>query len=163
MLYREQPPNTFTPWAGEPINAIRYPANIEQLWTAEDLAELGLYTPVDPGVPDGKVSTGQSVERISGVVTIVHALEDAPAPPFRDIPRPSFLFMMNKIGITEAQVEGLIGQMPPGDARDLALIVFKNQQTFKRDNSLLATLTAAAGLTSEQVDTAWRAAEQLTW
>ena len=83
--------------------------------------------------------------------------------PFRDIPRPSFLFMMSKMGITEAQVEGLIGQMPAGDARDLALIVFKNQQTFKRDNSLLQTLTAAAGLTSEQVDTAWRAAEQLTW
>jgi len=87
----------------------------------------------------------------------------APPAPFKDIPRPSFLFMMNKIGITEEQVEGLIGQMPAGDARDLALIVFKNQQAFKRDNSLLATLTAAAGLTSEQVDTAWRAAEQLTW
>jgi hypothetical protein len=86
-----------------------------------------------------------------------------PPAPFRDIPRPSFLFMMSKMGITEAQVEGLIGQMPEGDARDLALIVFKNQQTFKRDNSLLNTLTAAAGLTSEQVDTAWRAAEQLTW
>jgi hypothetical protein len=71
--------------------------------------------------------------------------------------------MMSKMGITEAQVEGLIGQMPAGDARDLALIVFKNQQTFKRDNSLLKTLTAAAGLTDAQVDTAWRAAEQLTW
>jgi hypothetical protein len=82
---------------------------------------------------------------------------------FKDIPRPSFVFMMSKMGITEAQVEGLIGQMPEGDARDLALIVFKNQQTFKRDNTLLQTLTAAAGLTSEQVDTAWRAAEQLTW
>lgn len=88
----------------------------------------------------------------------------APPPaPFQDIPRPSFLFMMSKMGITETLVEGLIGQMPEGDARDLALIVFKNQQTFKRDNSLLNTLTAAAGLTSEQVDTAWRAAEQLTW
>jgi hypothetical protein len=90
-----------------------------------------------------------------------NALADASA--FRDIPRPSFLFMMSKMGITETQVEGLIGQMPAGDARDLALIVFKNQQTFKRDNTLLQTLTAAAGVTSEQVDTAWRAAEQLTW
>jgi hypothetical protein len=82
---------------------------------------------------------------------------------FKDLPRPSFVFMMNKMGMTEADVEALIGQMPEGDARDLALIVFKNQQTFKRDNGLLNTLTAAAGLTSEQVDTAWRAAEQLTW
>jgi len=88
----------------------------------------------------------------------------APPPaPFQDLPRPSFLFMMQKIGITETQAEGLISEMPEGDTRDLALIVFRNQQTFKRDNSLLNTLTAAAGLTSEQVDTAWRAAEQLTW
>lgn len=87
----------------------------------------------------------------------------APPEPLRDIPRPSFLFMMSKMGITEAQVEGLIGQMTAGDARDLALIVFKNQQTFKRDNTLLKTLTAAAGLTDAQVDTAWRAAEQLIW
>jgi hypothetical protein len=88
----------------------------------------------------------------------------APPTPFKDLPRPSFLFMMSKkIGITETQVERLIGQMPEGDARDLALIVFKNQQTFKRDNALLSTLTSAAGLTPEQVDTAWRAAEQLTW
>lgn len=86
-----------------------------------------------------------------------------PPEPFKDIPRPSFLFMMAKMGISETQVEGLIDQMPEGDTRDLALIVFKNQQTFKRDNSLLNTLTAAAGLTSEQVDTAWRAAEQLSW
>ena len=91
------------------------------------------------------------------------AAYEAPPVPFKDIPRAAFLFMMSKMGITETQVEGLIGQMPAGDARDLALIVFKNQQTFKRDNSLLNTLTAAAGLTSEQVDTAWRAAEQLTW
>lgn len=87
----------------------------------------------------------------------------APPVPLKDLTRPAFLFMMGKIGVSETQVEGLIGQMPAGDARDLALIVFKNQQTFKRDNALLATLTAAAGLTSEQVDAAWRAAEQLTW
>jgi hypothetical protein len=87
----------------------------------------------------------------------------APPAPFRDLPRPSFLFMMQKIGITETQVEEIIGQMPEGDERDLALIVFRNQQTFKRDNNLLNTITEAAGLTSEQVDTAWRIAEQLTW
>lgn len=122
------------------------------------------------------------VERVNGVINALYGAsqpgyaeewleeDDAavvafrnPPPPFKDIPRPSFLFMMGKLGISEAQVGGLIGQMPEGDARDLALIVFKNQQTFKRDNSLLNTLTAAAGLTSEQVDTAWRAAEQLTW
>jgi hypothetical protein len=176
MLYREKSPGVFVTWAGEPINEIRYPANIEQLWLKEDLAELGLfYEPVDPGVPEGKVSTGQSIALVNGTLTIVHTLENAPPPPeppppppepppsFQDLQRPPFLFMMQKMGITETQVEGLISEMPEGDARDLALIVFKNQQTFKRDNTLLNTITEAAGLTSEQVDTAWRAAEQLTW
>ena len=170
MLYREKSPGVFGTWGGEPINEIRYPANIEQIWPKEDLAELGLFhEPVNPGVPEGKVSTGQTIALVNGTLTIVHTLVDAPPPPeppppsFQDLQRPPFLFMMQKMGITETQVEGLISEMPEGDARDLALIVFKNQQTFKRDNSLLNMLTAAAGLTSEQVDTAWRAAEQLTW
>lgn len=92
----------------------------------------------------------------------------APPVPFAPLSRPAFLFMMNKIGVTEATVEGIIASMPSGttaqaDAKALALIVFRNQQTFQRDNSLLASLSAAAGLTSEQVDTAWRTAEQIVW
>lgn len=87
----------------------------------------------------------------------------APPAPFADLTRPAFLFMMGKIGVSEATVEGIIAAMPDGDAKALALIVFRNQQTFKRDNSLLASLSAAAGLTSNQVDTAWRAAEQIVW
>ena len=170
MLYREKSPGVFGTWGGEPINEIRYPANIEQLWSKEDLAGLGLFhEPVNPGVPEGKISTGQTIALVDGTLTIVHTLEDAPPPPpeppppFQDLQRPSFLFMMGKLGITEEQVEELIGQMPEGDARDLALIVFRNQPTFKRDNALLQTLTEAVGLTSEQVDTAWRTAEQLSW
>jgi hypothetical protein len=38
-------------------------------------------------------------------------------------------FLMQKMGITETQVEGLISEMPEGDARDLALIVFNNQHS----------------------------------
>lgn len=91
-----------------------------------------------------------------------------PPPPYTDINRSAFLFMMNKIGITEAAVEALIDKMPDGtpeqaDAKTLALIVFRNQQTFARGNQLLQMLTAAAGLTSEAVDAAWRAAERIKW
>jgi len=87
---------------------------------------------------------------------------------FRDLPRPAFLFMMNKIGVTEAQVEALIDKMPGNsdkekDAKALALIVFRNQVTFKRDNALLAKLAAAAAISTETIDAAWRAAEGLTW
>lgn len=92
----------------------------------------------------------------------------APPEPFAPLSRPAFLFMMNKIGVTEATVEGIIAAMPENtqeqiDAKTLALIVFRNQQTFQRDNTLLVQLATAAGLTSEQVDAAWRQAEQIVW
>lgn len=91
-----------------------------------------------------------------------------PPAPFNDLSRPAFLFMMNKIGITEAYVESLIDAMPSGteqeaDAKALARIVFRNQQTFSRNNSLLATLVTAAELPEATVDAAWRAAEQVAW
>jgi hypothetical protein len=93
---------------------------------------------------------------------------EAPPVPFKALSRPAFLFMMSKIGVTEAAVEQLIAGMPEGtqteqDAKALALIVFKNTTTFERTNQLLNTLTAAYGLTTDQVDAAWQAAEQIVW
>lgn len=93
---------------------------------------------------------------------------ELPPAPFRDLSRPAFLFMMGKLGITKQHVYDLIDAMPDGtseeaDAKALARIVFDEQQTFKRDNALLAALSGAAGLTSEQVDDAWRIGEGLSW
>lgn len=68
----------FSAWHGEVIGDIRYPLNIEELWPPADLVAVGLYLPVDPGVPDGKISTGSRVERVGGIVTIIYDLIDAP-------------------------------------------------------------------------------------
>ena len=80
MLYKEISDN-FAPWSGEPIDGIKYPLNIGALWTAQDLAAIGLYIPVVPTIPGGKVVTGASVARVNGIVTYVYTLEDAPPPP----------------------------------------------------------------------------------
>lgn len=83
-LYLETP-SGFTPWAGEAIGegeeAVHYPLHVEQLWSAQELAAIGLYLPAeaDP-VPDGKVVTGTTIERVNGVVSYVHTLADAPYP-----------------------------------------------------------------------------------
>lgn len=71
----------FQPWAGEAIDGVRHPLVIEQVWSAQDLAAIGLYKPAaaDP-VPEGKIIVSTSVERVEGVVKYVHALEDAPLP-----------------------------------------------------------------------------------
>ena len=78
-LYLEE--GGFQPWAGEPIDGIRYPINIEQLWTDDELAAINLYRPVVPAVPFGKVVTHKTVQRVDGVVTFVYTLNDGQTAP----------------------------------------------------------------------------------
>lgn len=80
MLYRETPQG-FVGWIGEPIDGIKYPLNIEFLWNPQELADIGLYLPAVPAIPNGKIVTGESVARVNGQVTYVYTLEDAPPPP----------------------------------------------------------------------------------
>lgn len=57
------------------------PAVLLAHWTAQEMADVGLFVPIDDEViPDDKVSTGITVQRISGVVKYVHTLEDLPEP-----------------------------------------------------------------------------------
>lgn len=81
MLYLETSPNTFAPWQSEPINGTRYSRDIAKKWSPEKLEAIGLYKP-EPAdvVPEGKIVTGQSVQRVEGVVKWVHELADAPTP-----------------------------------------------------------------------------------
>lgn len=80
-LYLEDPVGTFTAWLGAPIRDVRRPLNIEQLWTTDELADVDLYIPAAAdAVPNGKVVTSTSVQRVDGVVKFVDALQDAPPP-----------------------------------------------------------------------------------
>ena len=81
MLYLDNGDGTFELWTGWPIGDVLYPLNIEALWSADDLAALDLYQPVDPGIPADKVSTGSSVQRVDGVVAIVYVLVDRTVDP----------------------------------------------------------------------------------
>lgn len=92
----------------------------------------------------------------------------APPVPFKELQRPAFLFMASKLGLSLADIEGLISQYPDStekeqDAKALALIVIQNQQTFRRGSEMLQSLVVLSPLTAEQVDTAWRAAEKIEW
>lgn len=85
MLYREHPPGTFARWNGEPINGIAHPRSIEQRWSEAELAAAGLYVPVRPDVPEGKLVVSETVQRVEGVVQFVYELEDQPAPTSEDV------------------------------------------------------------------------------
>jgi hypothetical protein len=106
MLYFRQPGDTiFTLWQpAVPINNVIYPREIETLWTPLELAAIGLYKPFDPGVPDGFVSTGRTVQEVAGVVRFVYDLEAAPAPPAPSTPT---LCCMAALTITEGDIGGI--------------------------------------------------------
>lgn len=80
-LFFENDHGFFSIWSGEPINGTRYPRSIEQNWSSSDLEAIGLYVP-EPAdaVHEGKIVTGQSVQRVDGVVRWVYDLADAPEP-----------------------------------------------------------------------------------
>lgn len=77
MLYLRMPDDSFQAWDFGPINGVRHPRDIGSLWGDAELADLGLYRPLDAdAVPPGKVSIGRSVQEVEGVVKWVHELTD---------------------------------------------------------------------------------------
>lgn len=64
-------------------DGVQYPANWLTFATPDDLAAAGVRSIVETAIPDGKVSTGWTLEydAEAGTVTRVHTLADAPPPP----------------------------------------------------------------------------------
>lgn len=106
-LYRETS-SGFVQWAGEAIDGIQHPAwrHYEAAWTAADLAAIGLFVPApaDP-IPEGKISTGQTVQRIDGVVKFVHTLADAP--PVYQPPSTPELYAAAQLLVQDGDVSGI--------------------------------------------------------
>ena len=64
-------------WKGEKINGVSHPRNIAQLWTAEELAAVGLYHPVQAPSPEPhKNLTKEFVGIRNNVPTVVREYED---------------------------------------------------------------------------------------
>ena len=99
----------FVVWTGQPIgdgeDAVCHPLHIEQLWSAGALADWGLYVPAeaDP-VPEGKVITATTVERVGEVVQFVHTLEDAPV----YVPETPQLYALATMTIADEAVSAIV-------------------------------------------------------
>jgi len=65
-------------------------------------------------------------------------------------------------GITPAMVEAAIESLPEGIQHDTARVYWEFATQFHRDHPFIAAFSTALGLTSEQVDTMWAAAAQIT-
>lgn len=152
--------NGFAPWAGELIADVLYPLNIEQLWPAEDLAALNLYAPEGAdAVPDGKVVTGTTVQRVGGVVKFVHTLEDAPVAGPQPITMRQARLALLQAGLLSS-VEAAIAALPEPE-RTAAHIEWEYATEMKRDHVLISTLAVGLGLSAEQIDNLFQAAVAL--
>lgn len=163
-LYLEISPNIFAPWQGEPINGIRYPRAIATNWSDEDLAAIGLYSPADADpVPEGKIVTSQSVQRVEGVVKWVNELADAPdpIPHYPPLTARQLRLGLIQAGVSIASVDAAISAIPDEMDRETARVEWEYASQFERDHALIEQVGGALGLTPEQIDAAWLAAVNL--
>ena len=149
--------DAFREWDGtEKIGGITYQPNIGDLWLADELAAIGLYSPIEPEVPPGKIIAGKTVQRVAGVVTYVYSLDSVP---MKDLTRIQFRFMVKKLGVVSA-IEAAIAAMPTDteeeqNAQIMAETLWEDGQLFERSHPLFTQLAPSVGLTSAQIDEAW--------
>lgn len=157
----------YAPFAGELINGIRLPGNVAQVWSTSELLDIGLWpaseiAPADP-IPEGKISTGVSVQEIEGVPTFVHALVDAPAPlpNLSPLPRWRFKAMLRLTG-HQADINAWLASLldPESPNHDpatwaVASAILEDSDEYRFDHPLTETLRQIVGVTVEQLEALW--------
>lgn len=124
-------------WTGEPINGIRHPRNIEQLWPDEELAAVGLerYTPPKP--------------------------EPIPVDPLtRPISRVQFKAVLRIAGLYDSVAQA-IEAIPDPVQKAVARAKFEDSDSYDRDDPLFVMLAPAIGVTDEQIDALWLQAQEI--
>lgn len=76
MLYLISPDGEPTKWDGQPIEGVRHPPEIEDVWSDAALNAVGLYRPLPAGaVPEGRKHVRTELEFTDGVLRYVHVTE----------------------------------------------------------------------------------------
>ncbi|MEI9964361.1 MAG: hypothetical protein WDM92_06315 [Caulobacteraceae bacterium] len=142
--------DTLQPWLGERLgeDEVLYPRNIEELWSAEDLAAIGLAIPTPFAAPDGQVITGAPRYETDGAngVREVYDTQDAPAPPRRLIAKSVVQERVDAIGKLGDALTAMLAD-PISFARWFAP---DWPNVYADDTGLLAML-AAIGCTPDQI------------
>lgn len=83
-------------------------------------------------------------------------VQDVPAEPINPVPqsvtRRQGLQALRMVGITKAQIQGIIDLMPEGINKDLAQIEWDDAQVFERNRGIVSQMGYALGFTEEQLD-----------
>ena len=165
MLYKETAEG-FSPWnPTDPLGGVRYPPNIGELWSAAELAKLGLYAPApaDP-TPEGKIVTGTTVQRVGNVVKFVNTLADATVPTPADTPltmRQLRLGLLLIGGFPASYIQDAILAIPDATQRGIAQIWYDETTEVQWDHPMTQQLIAATGIPTEQAAAMWMQAKDL--
>lgn len=161
-LYIEQN-NTFVEWIGQEISGVRYPLDIET-WSDADLLELNLYKPQEADeIPEGKVSTGMTVQRVNGIVKFVHTLEDVlvstnpvdyPLLPWQF---KAMVLYLNKKDAIQTAIDTISDDLE----RAVAQSRYENASSYVYDDPLMQSIRIAVGLSEEDLTSAWMIAKDL--
>ena len=147
-LYLEHEPGEFRAWQGEAIGDVTHPHNIEQKWSAADLAAIALFAPApaeDP--PIGKRVASTPVQRVAGVVRYVHVLEDVPSPPVPQSISPLQARKALRIKGFRAAVDAYVAMLSDDEQEE-----WEYATEIRRDNSIIGAGVAAGIMTEAQVD-----------
>jgi hypothetical protein len=82
--------STLEPWQGEPLDGIRHPLSIEQLWSDAELLSVGVSRPEPFVLPDGKVAVGAPFYTLvvgEAMVREVYETQGTPPPSTEDVDR----------------------------------------------------------------------------
>lgn len=151
-LHHEYEPNTFRPWMGEPIDDVSHMLEIEHMWSAEELAVIGLYAaaPAEE-VPAGKVVMSTSVRRVGGMVRFVNELADAPPPPVPASITPLQARKALRVAGFKAAVDAYVATLPVEQQEE-----WEYARDIYRDNPIIAAGITAGIMTEAQVDDLFR-------
>lgn len=163
-LYLETQNNDFVLWSGEPIEQERHPLSIETAWTAEALAAIGLYSPVSTPVPDGKMVTSTTVERVDGIVKYVYTYADVPAAEPGDFPLTDRQLRLGLImnGISLEVIDAAINSIADPIQRTVAKIWWDRSTSIEWNHVMTQSLIELVGITREQAAAMWIAAREIS-
>jgi len=160
-LYKEVSNNTFAIWNGEPIDGIRYPKNIESLWSNTNLAALDLYIPVDPGVADGRIVNTTSVARISNNVQYSYTYRDLSEEIPANFPLTSRQLRLGLIrnGYTLSFIQNIIDAIPDSTERDEAQVWWEFSDQIEWEHPMTGALLTLSGISANDAVTMWMTAK----